>query len=123
MDTLYKQIQVYLNMDGEIDFKEFQSYYQDVLSHLNEQADSFQEDELWKGLFIVESVMSNAENRAKTAKKAEVKKYTKMAERTKLYAQNFTKRLHEAGYSQDEINDKFEEMLAEGTKEENESRS
>ncbi|WP_158735214.1 hypothetical protein [Alteribacillus sp. YIM 98480] len=119
MDKLYDQVQKYLNMDEEIPFKEFQQFYQDVISKLDREAESFEEDSIWKGLFVVESIMSNAENRAKTTKNAsETKKYKKMAKRTKLYAQNFTKRLHQFGYTQEQIGEKFEQMLEEGTKEE-----
>nr|WP_091580698.1 hypothetical protein [Alteribacillus bidgolensis] len=119
MDKLYDQVQKYLNMDEEIAFKEFQQFYQDVISQLDSEAESFQEDKIWKGLFVVESIMSNAENRAKTTKSAsETKKYKKMAKRTKLYAQNFTRRLHQFGYTQEHIGEKFEQMLEEGTKEE-----
>ncbi|MFB4164624.1 hypothetical protein ACE1TI_12515 [Alteribacillus sp. JSM 102045] len=119
MEKLYEQVQEYLNMDEEIDFKEFRSFYQEVISHLDSDTEQFNEDEIWKGLFVVESIMSNAENRAKTSKNAaEPKKYKKMAQRTKLYAQNFTKRLHQLGYTQEQIGEKFEQMLEEGAKEE-----
>ncbi|SFE31709.1 hypothetical protein [Alteribacillus iranensis] len=117
MDKLYNQVQIYLNMDEEIDFKEFQAYYQQVLKYLDEYSSDLHEDDLWKALFVVESIMSNAENRAKTAKKAEAKKYNKMATRTKLYAQNFTKRLSDLGYDEEQIGSKFEEMLEEGPEE------
>lgn len=76
MQALYDQIQVYLNMDEEISFKEFQSYYQNVLKELGEQGDSLDEEMVWKSLFIVENVMTNAEGRA-NAKGPEAKKYKK----------------------------------------------
>ncbi|RSL34583.1 hypothetical protein D7Z54_05435 [Salibacterium salarium] len=118
MDKYYDKIQEYLNMDTEIDFEEFRDYYQDVLSCLENQNQELDEDEIWKSLFVVESIMSNAENRAQTTKKvAERKKYKKMAERTKLYAQHFTKKLNQMGYNQDQIEERFEKMLEEGQSE------
>ncbi|RSL32007.1 hypothetical protein D7Z54_17545 [Salibacterium salarium] len=115
MDKYYDKVQEYLNMDTEIEFEEFRNYYQDVLSYLEKQQEEIAEDEIWKSLFVVESIMSNAENRANTAKKtAERKKYKKMSERTKLYAQFFTKKLHDMGYTQDQIEERFDKMLAEG---------
>ncbi|MFB5661540.1 hypothetical protein [Alteribacillus sp. HJP-4] len=115
MDQYYEQVQIYLNMDEEIEFTEFRKYYQDVIKALDGQAEDFREEDLWKSLFVVESIMSNAENRAKTVKKSsEAKKYKKMAERTKYYAQHFTKRLHDLGYDQDQIAEKFEKMLRDG---------
>ncbi|WP_370621830.1 hypothetical protein [Bacillus sp. JCM 19034] len=92
MQALYDQIQVYLNMEEEITFKEFQSYYQQVLNALDEQGDSLDEEMIWKSLFIVENVMTNAEGRA-NAKAPEAKKYKKMAQRLQLWAKNLAQRL------------------------------
>ncbi|SDI39178.1 hypothetical protein SAMN05192534_14215 [Alteribacillus persepolensis] len=118
LEELYNQVQHYLNMDEEIDFKEFKGYYQDVITYFDQHAAEFDEASIWKGLFIVESIMSNAENRtAATKRPSESKKYKKMASRTKVYAQHFTKRLHDIGYTHDEISEEFEKMLAEGEKE------
>ncbi|MGY4690218.1 hypothetical protein [Salibacterium sp. K-3] len=114
MDELYRKIQEYLNMDTEISFEEFRDYYQNVIDYLDHRQVDPDESEIWKSLFVVESVMSNAENRAKSVKKtAERKKYKKMGERTKLYAQHFTMKLNQLGYSQDEIEQRFDTMLEE----------
>lgn len=117
MEALYEQIQVYLNMDEEISFEEFHRYYKQVMKKLDEKADTFQEDDVWKALFITETLMSNAEHRKQTArKKAEAKKFHKMKHRSQLYAEYFTRRLSELGYTKDEIERTFEKMLAEGSK-------
>ncbi|WP_252313288.1 hypothetical protein [Sinobaca sp. H24] len=50
MEEMYNQVQEYLNMDDEIPFKEFRTYYQNVISHFDEKSEQFSEDELWKGL-------------------------------------------------------------------------
>lgn len=114
MDELYQQVQTYLNMEGEIDFDEFQDYYKNVLDYLQEHGNDLEEDQIWKGLLVVESIASNAENRYKEQRKGkEVKKYKRMRERAKLWAQNFTKRLQSHGYSDEQINERFHAMLEE----------
>lgn len=116
MQALYDQIQVYLNMEEEITFKEFQSYYQQVLNALDEQGDSLDEEMIWKSLFIVENVMTNAEGRA-NAKAPEAKKYKKMAQRLQLWAKNLAQRLGDLGYSEEDISERFNSMLEEGAPE------
>ncbi|SDY57543.1 hypothetical protein SAMN05421736_102311 [Evansella caseinilytica] len=111
MNELYKQIHLYLNMDEEISFEEFDGYYKRAIDYFNEHADQFEEDAIWKALFISENVMSNADARSATEKGAKAKKYKKMAQRLSLWAQNFTGRLAQQGYSKDEMNQRFEEMF------------
>ncbi|MBU9714703.1 hypothetical protein [Evansella tamaricis] len=113
MNELYKQIHIYLNMDKEISFDEFDDYYKKILEYFNEHADNFDEDALWKGLFISENVMTNADARAKEAKKSDAKKYKKISQRLSLWAQNFSARLGEMGYTNDQLNERFEEMFEE----------
>lgn len=117
MEQLYNQIQVYLNMDEEISFEEFSDYYKKVIDTLSAKNNEFNEDEIWKGLFITESVMSNAKARAQEVKNAQMKKkYKKMGQRTELWAKNFVSRLYKLGYKDDEINERFEAMLEEEPK-------
>ncbi|MCE7794354.1 hypothetical protein K8O68_18395 [Salipaludibacillus sp. CUR1] len=115
MNELYKQIHVYLNMDEEIPFDEFEKYYKKVLKYFNEQADQFEEEDVWKALFISENVMSNAEGRAKEEKGNKAKKYSRMAQRLTLWAQNFAARLAEMGYNKDQMNERFEKMFEDDT--------
>ncbi|WP_416149579.1 hypothetical protein ACM26V_00855 [Salipaludibacillus sp. HK11] len=112
MNELYKQIHEYLKMEEEIPFDEFEKYYKKVIAHFNDDAEEFDEDALWKALFISENVMSNAEGRSKVEKGPKVKKkFAKMADRLKLWAQNFASRLGEMGYNQDQMNERFEKMF------------
>ncbi|PYZ94378.1 hypothetical protein CR194_02265 [Salipaludibacillus keqinensis] len=111
MNELYKQIHVYLNMEEEIPFDEFEKYYKKVIAYFNDQADKFEEDDLWKALFISENVMSNAEGRSKEEKGTKAKKYGKMSARLTLWAQNFASRLGEMGYNKDQMNERFEKMF------------
>ncbi|WP_096202330.1 hypothetical protein [Bacillus sp. FJAT-45350] len=114
MQELYAKIQEYLNMDEEISFKEFSEYYKKVIDNLGADHESFEEDDVWKALFIIESIMSNAESREKEQKGSEAKKYKKMAERCQLWAKNFTARLANLGYTEEDINERFEQMFEEG---------
>ncbi|WP_413379854.1 hypothetical protein [Alkalihalobacillus sp. 1P02AB] len=114
MQTLYEQIQVYLNMEEEISFKEFNDFYKKVVDELGTTHESLEQESVWKALFIVENVMSNANGRANEKKGSESKKYSKMAQRLELWAKNLSARLAEAGYTEDDINERFNEMLEEG---------
>ncbi|MDE5412216.1 hypothetical protein [Alkalihalobacterium chitinilyticum] len=119
MEELYNQIQGYLNMDEEIPFEEFDQFYKKVLDVLNERNEQFTEEDIWKALFIVENLMSNADARSKETKGALVKKYKKMAKRNELWAKNFVVRLHKFGYNDDQINARFEKMFEDGPVEAN----
>ncbi|ADU30004.1 hypothetical protein [Evansella cellulosilytica] len=112
MEELYKEIHVYLNMEEEITFESFDRYYKKVIEYFNDHADEFQEEQLWRALFIAENVMSNANARAKENKKSsKSKKYRKIGERLTLWAQNFAARLAELGYNEQQMNERFESMF------------
>ncbi|PYZ98552.1 hypothetical protein CR205_08190 [Alteribacter lacisalsi] len=112
MQELYKEIHTYLNMEEEIPFDQFDQYYKKVIDHFNDEADKFEEEDVWRGLFISENVMSNAQGRAKEEKGSKrAKKYKKMSQRLKLWAQNFAGRLRQMGYTDEQMNAKFESMF------------
>lgn len=111
MEHLYGKIHEYLKMDEEISFGEFDQFYKQVLKYFSEKAENLAEEDVWKGLFIIENIMSNAENRIKEEKGAKQKKYKKMKERASLWAQNFAGKLYKLGYTEDQLNEKFEEMF------------
>lgn len=111
MQQLYGKIHEYLNMDEEITFEEFDQFYKQVLKHFSEKAEDLAEEDVWKGLFIVENIMSNAENRIKEEKGAKQKKYKKMKERASLWAQNFAGKLYKLGYTEEQLNERFEGMF------------
>ncbi|WP_216829470.1 hypothetical protein [Alkalihalobacterium elongatum] len=119
VEELYNQIQGYLNMEEEISFEEFDQYYKKVLDHFSEKNEQFDETDVWRSLFIVENLMSNADARSKETKGSLVKKYKKMTKRTELWAKNFVVRLHKFGYNDDQINERFEKMFEEGPVEAN----
>ncbi|WP_322788162.1 hypothetical protein [Anaerobacillus alkalidiazotrophicus] len=111
MQELYEKIHLYLNMNEEISFDEFDEFYKKVIKYYSENVESFTEEDIWKGLFIVENVMSNAESRSKEVKGAKQKKYKKIAERSSLWAQNFAGKLYSKGYTEEQLNERFERMF------------
>ncbi|MBB5173038.1 hypothetical protein [Texcoconibacillus texcoconensis] len=113
MQELFQQIQTYLNMDEEIDFKEFDQYYKRVLATFNESGEQFSEQEVWYGLFISENLLSNADDRRKESKGSQAKKYKKINERMSLWAKNFASRLVALGYTEEQMNERFEAMFEE----------
>ncbi|GAF14686.1 hypothetical protein JCM19046_1001 [Bacillus sp. JCM 19046] len=117
MQAQYDKIQTYLNMEEDITFNEFQTFYKEVVAELSSIHQGMDEETLWKALFVVENVISNADGRAEETKGSESKKYSKMSQRLKLYAKNFGVRLGEAGYTEEDINQRFQEMFVEGEKE------
>lgn len=111
MQELYKQIHIYLNMDEEISFEEFDRYYKKVLNYLNEHGNDLDEDHVWRALFIAENLLSNADARAKTEKRSTAKKFSKIDQRMSLWAQNLSARLMEKGYTEEQLQERFEEMF------------
>ncbi|WP_078391667.1 hypothetical protein [Shouchella patagoniensis] len=114
MQKQYDKIQHFLNMEEEITFKEFQDFYKEVVNELSTIHQGMDEETLWKALFVVENIISNADGRVKETKGTEAKKYSKMSQRLQLYAKNFGVRLGEAGYTEEDINERFQKMFAEG---------
>ncbi len=111
MQDLYVKIHKYLNMDEEIAFEEFDQFYKQVTKYFSENAENLVEEDIWKGLFIIENLMSNADSRSKEVKGSKQKKYKKMSERSSLWAQNFAGRLYSKGYTEDQLNERFEQMF------------
>ena len=114
MYELYKEIHTYLNMEEEIDFEQFDDFYKRVIDYFNHYADEFEEEDIWRALFIAENVMSNANDRRKESKGPKAKKkYQKMGKRLKLWAENFAIRLAQKGYTKEQMNERFENMFEE----------
>lgn len=111
MQQLYEKIHEYLIMDEEITFEEFDQFYKTVLKYFSEKSEDLAEADVWKGLFIIENIMSNAEGRIKEEKGSKQKKYKKMKDRASLWAQNFAGKLYKLGYTEEQLNERFEEMF------------
>ncbi|WP_353626120.1 hypothetical protein [Bacillus sp. JCM 19041] len=68
MQKQYDKIQYFLNMEEEITFKEFQDFYKEVVNELSTIHQGMDEETLWKALFVVENIISNADGRVKETK-------------------------------------------------------
>ena len=85
MESIVTKLKEYLAMDSEIEFSEFQDYYNKVLEKLNQDYQKLTEDELLKIRYVLNTIAVNAENRW-ARKDKYVKKYKKMADKTRFWA-------------------------------------
>ncbi|WP_408110836.1 hypothetical protein [Brevibacillus sp. B_LB10_24] len=109
VDALFDQMKEFLNMDTEISFEEFDRYYKEVVSFLNDGWQQLDEEQGLKMLFILDNLKANSEDRAKRRTK-DAKKYKKMEERTGIWTGAMINRLRELGLSQEEISKRYEEL-------------
>lgn len=114
MEEIYKEMHGFLNMDEVISFEEFDRYYKKVLAYLDEHNEEFDEDQIWKGIFITENLLANAESRAESANKNRRKKFNKIAQRMSLWAQNLSARILAKGYTEEEMKERYESMFEDG---------
>lgn len=109
MEELFEKLRVYLNMDDEIPFEEFVEYYNQVLSFLNENYDGLSEADIHKARYIMIILQSNCIDRA-SRKDKHMKKYKKMAEKTKLWSEATTYQLRRMGLNEQQINNVYAEL-------------
>ncbi|MBO8164609.1 MAG: hypothetical protein H0Z34_12920 [Brevibacillus sp.] len=109
MQELFDKMKEYLNMDTEISFEEFDSYYKQVIAFLNDNWKELNEEDTLHMLFILDNLKSNSEDRAKRRTK-ESKKYKKMEERSSIWASAMIKRLRDLGLSDQDIRTRYEEI-------------
>ncbi|RXT13848.1 hypothetical protein [Ammoniphilus sp. CFH 90114] len=109
IQNLYDQMLNYLKMEEEIEFKEFDSYYKEVLSLLEKEYQQYdQEQALW-ALFIMDNIKTNSDSRAQR-KFAEAKKYKKISQRAQIWVEALFIHLVKSGMTDKEIHDKIEAM-------------
>lgn len=109
MEKLFEQLKGYLKMDSEISFTEFSTYYQEIIAFLNESFDKLNNDELLKARFIATILYSNAVERA-SRKGSDAKKYKKIGEKSKFWADAINYRLLQNGMTQEQINQADQEI-------------
>ena len=114
MEDIYKEMHSYLNMEEVISLEEFDGYYKKVLAYFDEHNEAFDEDQLWKGIFISENLLANAESRAESGKKKEAKKFNKIGQRMSLWAQNLSARILAKGYTEEQMKERYEKMFEDG---------
>lgn len=102
MEKHFEKMKEYLQMDTEIPYEEFETYFQDVIGHLNDNYQNFEQDEAIKGRFILSILMSNSEDRAKRNKNL-AKKYKKIYQKSSLWAEALTLSLLKMGMTKEQI--------------------
>ncbi len=102
MEKLFGKLKEYLNMETEIPYEEFESYYQDVITFLNAEYQELNQEDTIHGRFILSILMSNSEERGKNYKNL-AKKYKKIYSKCHLWAEALTLRLLKMGMTKDEI--------------------
>lgn len=110
MENLTAKLKEYLSMDTEIEFKEFQGYYNAIIDKLNKDYQSLTEEELLTIRYILNTVAINADNRS-ARKDKYVKKFRKMADKTKFWADAISLKLKkEMGYTDASIEEADERI-------------
>lgn len=102
MEQYFEKMKEYLNMETEIPYEEFETYYQGVINFLNQGYLELNQDETLKMRFILTILMSNSEDRGKRYKSL-AKKYKKIYEKSHLWAEALTLRLLKMGMTKDDI--------------------
>jgi len=92
LEELKAKMQEYLQMDTEIDFTEFNEYYQKVLSVLQNDFASLTQENLMTANGICRIVAANAEARGHK-KDANSKKFKKIKEKTTFWSEALTYKL------------------------------
>jgi hypothetical protein len=103
------QLKEYLKLESEISYEEFTTYHNDVISFLQENFDSLEKEDSFKGRYIMKIVALNAGERSKRKDKY-AKKFKKTLEKAQLWADAFNYRLLKMGLSQGEIDASHEEF-------------
>ena len=112
MEAILAKMQEYLQMDGEIDAAEFNSYYKTVMDFLQKDFGELDQDALIK-MYTVTSIMGmNAADRS-TRHDGDSKKFKKIAEKSKFWNDAIAYKLHKTyGLSRDEVDRASDEVFA-----------
>lgn len=109
MDEKLAKLMEYLQMETEIPFEEFKSYYSGMVELLNKEYDGMDQTTLLKGKYICTIVKANAESRAPRSK-INGKHFKKMAAKLGFWADAIEFRLKKEGMTQDEIDGAISEF-------------
>ncbi|UWG98776.1 hypothetical protein LPY66_08285 [Dehalobacter sp. DCM] len=102
MDEKLAKLMEYLQMETEIPFEEFKSYYSGVIELLNKEYNEMDQSTLLKAKYICSIVQANAESRSHRSK-INGKHFKKMASKCGFWSDAIDFRLKKEGLSQDEI--------------------
>lgn len=109
IDNLYENMLEYLKMEDEITFKEFDEYYKKVLSELEQNYESYDQEKGFQALFIMDNLKTNSDSRVQR-KFSEAKKYKKISQRAQIWVEALFIHLVKSGLTDKEIHARIEEM-------------
>lgn len=112
IESLYEKMIEYLNMENEIDFKEFDGYYKQALRELESNYKQYDQQKGLRALFIMDNLKANSESRAQR-KFPETKKYKKIAQRSQIWVEALFVHLKQLGMKDEEIQQQIEKMYEE----------
>lgn len=103
MEAIVSKLKEYLAMATEIDFAEFQRYYQQIIDFLGKNYQDLEEEQLLQIRYILNTVDANAGARA-ARKDANMKKFRKIGEKCRFWSNAIQLKLgNEYGYDQDKL--------------------
>ncbi len=103
MEKIVSQLKEYLGMETEIDLAEFQDYYKQLLDFLSANYQDLTEEQYLQIRYVLNTVAANGEDRA-ARKDANRKKYRKMAEKCRFWANAIQLKLsNDYGYDQSQL--------------------
>ncbi len=105
METIKAKLKEYLAMDHELEFAEFNDYYQQIMSELNSNYQNYDENALLTMKYVLSTVAVNA--RAWGSRKDKnSKKYKKISEKAQFWVDAITYKLKkELGYTSEMIDE------------------
>jgi hypothetical protein len=103
MEAIKGKLKEYLSMDHELDFSEFNEYYQSIILKLNEHYQEFTEQDLLDIRYILNTVTVNAQMWG-SRKDKNSKKYKKIQEKARFWSDAATYKLkRDFGYDNEKI--------------------
>lgn len=112
MEELFAKLREYLQMEEEIPFDEFDTYYRAVLAEFMANFKRYDKDTLIKATAVTTVVAANAIDRQKY-KDANAKKYKKIAEKLSFWAESIAYRLQrEFGLTKQDVDVEIDKLLA-----------
>ena len=110
METIKAKLKEYLSMDHELEFGEFNEYYNTVMAELNANYQNYDAEALLNMRYILSTVAVNAQAWS-MRKDKNSKKYRKIDEKCRFWFDAITYKLtKELGYTSEMIDD-FEEKV------------
>lgn len=113
MEAIKEKLKEYLAMDHELEFGEFNEYYNTVLSELNANYQNYDAEQLLVMRYVLSTVSVNAQAWS-SRKDKNSKKYKKIGEKSHFWVDAITYKLKkELDYTSDMIDEAEEKIDAE----------